>query len=202
MNRQKFFLMTITCAITFAVTPLIAAENSSLSAATSQKLLLAQAHDQHADTESGSKHDNKAGNKCVGHKEQEQHGNRHKKQQINYADMIASHADALELTDEQLGKIIRLRLKNAKENREIMKQAHSSMNALRKAGARIDTDDNTLRKHARDHADAINNLAEKRITQRKAIHNILTEEQLAKLKNMKMHHSGHGTDAKNQHNHH
>jgi Spy/CpxP family protein refolding chaperone len=196
MHNPKILIMTIACVITFTVTPLAAAENIASHSTASGNLLLAQAHEQHADH--NGKHDKKADD---GHADHKEHG-QHDKMQANYADMITSHAEALNLSDEQLGKIMRHHLKSSRENREIMQQAHKSMKALRNASVSSDANDDLLRKHAKDHADAITELAEKRISQRKAMHNILSEEQLKKLKTMKIHHGSHGSDNKGGHNHH
>ncbi len=196
MHNPKILIMAIACVITFTMTPLAAAENIVSYSAVPGNLLLAQAHEQHVDHD--GKHDKKADDGHAGH---EEHG-QHDKMQANYADMITSHAEALNLSDEQLGKIMRHHLKSTKENREIMQQAHKSMKALRNASVSPDTNDDLLRKHAKDHADAINNLVEKRITQRKAMHDILSEEQLKKLKTMKIHHGSHDSDNKGGHDHH
>lgn len=57
MHNPKILIMTIACVITFTVTPLAAAENIASHSTASGNLLLAQAHEQHADH--NGKHDKK-----------------------------------------------------------------------------------------------------------------------------------------------
>lgn len=201
MLSHKTSILTVTCIIAFVAAPFAAAENTANHSAGHENLLLAQGHEQHVNRK--GTYDEKTDSGHADHEKHRPHDHKMEKMEgkKNYADMILSHAEALGLSDEQLGKVVRLKLKSIQQNRKIMHQAHKSMMALRDASSSPDTDDDLLRKHAKDHADAINTLVENRINQRKAMHDILTDEQLRKLKTMKMHHGGLGSDKKDGHGH-
>lgn len=123
------------------------------------------------------------------HGDMMKHGHGH-----SYAKMIASHAEALQLTDEQLGKIVRLHMKGEKEHKKLMEKMHESRHAFKKASMKPSTDDVTLDKLAKEHVTAHQAMIDYHINERKAVHEILTPEQMSKLKTIKIHHGRHGGD--------
>ena len=115
--------------------------------------------------------------------------------------MIASHADALDLTDEQLGKITRLAMKDTKKHKKSKQKLRKSMKAFHKASMKPDTDDATLRKLGKEHVDIFNAMVEQHINERKAVHDVLTANQINKLKTMELHYDEHDGDQDDGHDH-
>ena len=110
----------------------------------------------------------------------------------SYANMIATHADELNLSDAQLGRFIRLHQKNSQEHKKLKKKIHQSMKSLHHAGMKPSTDDATLRKLGNEHVEAFNAMLEQHIKNRNVVNAILTAEQREQLKTMKMNHGKHG----------
>ena len=118
----------------------------------------------------------------------------------SYAQLIASQADALALTDEQLGKITRIHAKEAAEFGKAKHQAHESMHDFMEASMKPATDDETIRKFGKNHNDTFSRMIEMRINERKAVHAVLTPEQTNKLKTLKIHNQhDHGSKQGNDH---
>lgn len=177
------FVITI-----FTVSTISAAENSP-------SFQLAQAHEHGEDSADKNKGKGK-GNK------DDHGGDKHGKKDKDYAHIIASHADALGLTDEQLGKITRLEMEQTEEHKKAKKKVRKNMKAFHKASMAPDTNDATLRKLGKEHVDLFNAMVEQHINERQAIHDVLTADQINKLKTMKMHHDKHGDSQNNEHDHH
>jgi len=114
------------------------------------------------------------------------------KHEHSYAHMIASHADALKLSDAQLGKIVRLHLKHAQEDEQFKQKFHKNMMEFHQESMKPGTDDAALRKLGKDHAEAFNAMIEQHIKERNAVHAILSAEQRNQLKTLKMDHGKHG----------
>ena len=110
----------------------------------------------------------------------------------SYANMIATHADELNLCDAQLGRFIRLHQKNSQEHKQFKKKIHQGMKSLHHAGMKPSTDDATLRKLGNEHVEAFNAMLEQHIKNRNVVNAILTAEQREQLKTMKMNHGKHG----------
>lgn len=107
----------------------------------------------------------------------------------SYAHSVAMQAEALGLSDEQLGKIVRFHLKEDKQAHERIKQKMmESMKAFRKAVGEPATDDETLHKLGQAHIDSFNEMVKYHIDERKAVRSILTPEQIGKLKAVKSDH--------------
>lgn len=118
------------------------------------------------------------GGEHAGHGDKGKHGHGH-----GYAHSIAMQADALGLSDEQLGKIVRLHLKEDKQAHERIKEKmKASMKAFREAVSQPATDDETLRKLGQAHVDVFNEMVNYHIQERKTVRSILTPEQIGKLK--------------------
>ncbi|SFU50869.1 LTXXQ motif family protein [Nitrosomonas eutropha] len=113
------------------------------------------------------------------------HGHHHH----SYAHNIAGQAEALDLSDEQLGKIVRIHLKeDPKVHDHLKKKMKESMKAFRKAVAQPAVDEETLRTLGQDHVNSFNEMVAYHIEERKAIRSILTPEQIKKLKDVKTEH--------------
>ena len=116
----------------------------------------------------------------------------HKSSKHSYANLIATHADELNLSDAQLGKFIRLHQKHSQEHKQLKKKMHQGMKSLHHAGMKPSTDDATLRKLGNEHVEAFNATLEQHIRSRNVVNAILTAEQREQLKTMKMNHGKHG----------
>ena len=170
-----------------------AAENSQT---LDKSFMLAQAHEH--DEDKGDKSREKKGKS-----DKDGHGgSKHGKKDHNYAHMIASHADALELTDEQLGKITRLEMHDTEAHKKTKQEVQKSMKAFHKASMKPGTNDAMLRKLGTEHVDEFNEMVDQHIRERKAVHDVLTADQIEKLKTMKMSHDEHGDDQNGEHDHH
>jgi LTXXQ motif family protein len=143
-----------------------AAENSQI---LDKSLMLAQAHER----DKGDKSKEKKGKS-----DKDSHGGgKHGKKDHNYAHMIASHADALELTDEQLGKITRLEMHDAEAHKKTKQEVQKSMKEFHKASMKLGTNDAMLRKLGTEHVDEFNAMVDQHIREREAVHDVLTADQ-------------------------
>jgi hypothetical protein len=110
----------------------------------------------------------------------------------DYAHMIIFHADKLKLTNEQLGKLVRLHLKHEEAHKKIKEKLKDSMHAFKKAKMDPSSTDEQLSSLGKDHANAFNAMVEHHIQERRAIHNVLSAEQKNQLiSTIKMNHSAH-----------
>jgi hypothetical protein len=75
------------------------------------------------------------------------------------------------------------------------------MKAFHKASMKPDTNDAMLRKLGNEHVDEFNEMVDQHIRERNAVHDVLTDDQVDKLKTMKMNHDGHGGDQNGGHDH-
>ncbi len=110
----------------------------------------------------------------------------------SYAHMIATHADELELSDAQLGRIVRLHLKHAQEHKQFEKRIRKSMRQLHHESMKPSTDDATLRKLGNDYVEEFKTMLEQHIRDRNVVNAILSADQRDQLKTMKMDHGMHG----------
>ncbi len=181
--------------ITICIAPTISVAESSQ--ALDESLMLAQAHE----------HDQEKGNgQGGGHKEEkkgdhgkegksDKHGGKKsgdmKKDEHDYAHMIISHTDTLKLSDEQLGKIVRLHLKHKQEHEQLKKKLKKNMKAFKKESMKPNTSDAQLQQLGKDHTDAFNAMVEHHIKERHAINAVLSNDQKQQLDTMKMDHDDH-----------
>ncbi|MDO8878258.1 MAG: Spy/CpxP family protein refolding chaperone [Pseudolabrys sp.] len=178
---------------TICIAPTISVAESSQNL--DKNFMLAQAHQHGQDKE--SEHGDRGKDKGEGGK----HGDK-KSGDHDYAHMIISHANALKLNDEQLGKIVRLHLKHEQEHEQLKEKLKKSMKAFKKESMKPSTSDAQLRKLGKDHTDDFNAMVEHHVKERHAIHAILSEDQKKQLNAMKMDHDKHDDNQGGGHNHH
>lgn len=201
MISKKSIISTMTTTV-FAITLgtvsfSLAADNSTRNQFENKNFIVAQAHQHGQDNESG--HGDRGKNKGEGGK----HGSDKKKAGMmkeghDYAHMIISHTNTLKLSDEQLGKIVRLHLKHEQEHKQLKEKLMKSMMAFKKESMQPNTSDAQLRKLGKDHADAFNAMVEHHVNERQAIHAVLSDAQRKELNAMKMDLNGDSDD----HSHH
>lgn len=109
----------------------------------------------------------------------------------DYAHMIIFHADELKLTNDQLGRLVRLHLKHEKEHKKIKEKLKESMHDFMKAKMDPSSTDEQLLSVGKDHANAFNAMVEHHIQERRAIHSVLSADQKSQLNIIKMNHSAH-----------
>ncbi len=146
-----------------------------------------------------------ATHKSGGHSEDHQQGggqHRHghgghghsKKGQHDYAHAIISHTAALKLTDEQLGKIVRLHLKNKEAHEALKHRLKEGMQAFQQENMNPAASDEQLRKLGKKHIDDFNAMIEHHIKERQDIHAVLSDQQKTLLKSIKPDHDHHSHD--------
>ncbi len=126
-----------------------------------------------------------------GDKEGHDHGDKgdHHHHHHSYAHNVAKQAEVLDLSDEQLGKIVRIHLKADPEAHDrLKKKMKESMKAFRKAVAQPSVDEAALRKLGQDFVDSFNEMVAHHVEERKAVLSVLTPEQIEKLKEIKSEH--------------
>ena len=218
LSKQSMSFVTIGSAMFFGVASITLASNElTPHQSENRDLILAQAHQHGQEKESGqgggSKHTEGhqgEGNKHgQGHSNQSGHGGHGegkgghgdkkghgmKKHNHDYAHLIIAHADTLKLSDEQLGKIVRLHLKHEQEHERLKEKVKKSMKAFKKASMNPGTSDAQLSKLGKDHTDAFNAMVDFHINERKDIHSVLTEAQRKMLESLKLDHDHDGHDS-------
>ena len=218
LSKQSISFVTIGSAMIFGTASIALANNESApNQSENRTLTLAQAHQHGQEKESGqgggSKHTEGhqgEGNKHgQGHSNQSGHGGHGegkgghgdkkghgmKKHNHDYAHLIIAHADTLKLSDEQLGKIVRLHLKHEQEHERLKEKVKKSMKAFKKASMNPGTSDAQLSKLGKDHTDAFNAMVDFHINERKDIHSVLTEAQRKMLESLKLDHDHDGHDS-------
>lgn len=124
-----------------------------------------------------------------GSKEGHDHGDKGGHGHHSYAHNVAEQAEVLGFSDEQLGKIVRVHLKeDPKVHDRLKNKMKESMKAFHKAVADPAVDEETLRKLGQKHVDSFNEMIAYHAEERKAILGILTPEQIEKLKVIKTGH--------------
>lgn len=117
-------------------------------------------------------------------KEMKQKGMKEKAK--SYSAIVLEQAEVLNLTDEQLGKIMRIEMNHKKARKELLDQPRKSMTKalkeLRNPGATVDS----IRKAGRAHTDDFDALVEAEIIVRKNIDAVLTPKQRKQLTTIKL----------------
>jgi len=185
ISKKSIPAIAISLVMTLGAVFIVSASNDYANLQLGNKtLILSQAHQHDQGKENGKNHKEK--------KDKHEHGDKKSdgmmKDGHHYAHLIVSHADSLKLNDEQIGKIVRLHLKNKKEHEQLMKKLKESMKTFQKESTKPSASDDRLRQLGKDHADAFHSMVEHHIKERHAIHAILSDEQKNQLKSMKMEH--------------
>jgi len=117
-------------------------------------------------------------------KEMKQKGMKEKAK--SYSAIVLEQAEVLNLTNEQLGKIMRIQMNHKKARKELLGQPRKSMTKalkeLRNPGATVDS----IRKYGRAHTDDFDALVEAEIKVRQTIDETLTAKQRKKLQAIKL----------------
>jgi len=186
LYRETRLPTVIGAALTFifATSSLASASDNSIDEQSMNKrFMVAEAH-QHKEKSSGGMMGHMKG--MMRHKGKMKHGG------YSYAHMITTHADELDLSDAQLGRIVRLHMIHAQEHKQFKQKIRKSMMHFHHASMKPGTDDAALRKLGNDHVEAFKAMVEQHIRSRNVVHAILTAEQREQLKTMKMNHGMHG----------
>lgn len=109
----------------------------------------------------------------------------------DYAHMIIFNADTLKLSNEQLGEIVRLHLKHKKEHKQLKASIKENMMAFKKETTTLGSSDNQLKKRGEAFAGALDAMINFHVQERKALHAILTAEQIKQLDTIKIDHHSH-----------
>ena len=104
----------------------------------------------------------------------------------SYSAIVLEQAEVLNLTDEQLGKIMRIQMTHKKTRKELLGQPRKSMTKafkeLRNPAATVDS----IRKAGRAHTDDFDALVEAEIKVRQILDATLTAKQRKKLQAIKL----------------
>ncbi len=206
MIDTKSIISTVigsTFIITICIAPAISVAESSQSL--DKSLMLAQAHEHDQEKGRGQGGGHKEREDKEGHGKEgksDKHGGKKddgmKKDGHDYAHMVIFHTDTLKLSDEQLGKIVRLHLKYKQGHELLKKKLKKSMKAFKNGSMKPGTSDDQLHKLGKDHTNAFNTMVEHHVMERHAIHAVLSNDQKKQLDTMKMNHDNHDDD----HSHH
>lgn len=116
--------------------------------------------------------------------EKKQHKMKHKVK--SYGDVVVEQSDALNLTDEQIGKIVRIQMTNKKTRKKLLDQPHKSMKKAFKELHNPAADAALIRKAGAAHTADFDAFIEAELTIRNKIDAVLTTNQRAKLKSTQL----------------
>lgn len=154
-------------------------------------------HGQDKDRKSGHG-DHQEGKDKDGHGKgkSDQHGDKKSsgmmKEGHDYAHMIIPHADALKLSDEQLGKITRLHLRHKKEHEKLKQKLQKSMKEFHSKSMQPSASDTQVLNLSKELTAAFNEMIEYHLKERQAVHAILSDEQKNQLSTLQLKHDDHG----------
>jgi len=103
----------------------------------------------------------------------------------SYGEVVLEKTEDLDLTNEQLGKIMRIQMTNKKTRKELIDQPHKSMKKALKELRNPSADEALIRKAGATHTADFDALIEAELKMRKKIDAVLTRKQKTKLKAMK-----------------
>jgi Spy/CpxP family protein refolding chaperone len=103
----------------------------------------------------------------------------------SYGDVVLRHADDLKLSDEQIGKIVRIHQDNQRKIKDIGRRLRETRNSAYALFLNPGSDEAAIRKAAKDHTAAFDELVETALKTRAAINAILTPDQSNQLKSFK-----------------
>jgi Spy/CpxP family protein refolding chaperone len=102
----------------------------------------------------------------------------------SYGDVMLRHIDDLKLSDEQIGKIVRIQQSDQQKIKEIGKRIREAQKSAYRLFLNPASDEAAIRKAAKDHAAAFDTLVNTAMNSRAAINAVLTPEQLNQLKSL------------------
>ena len=102
-----------------------------------------------------------------------------------YAHTVLMHAEALKLSDEQLGKIVRIKMRHQTAHQDLMERLHKSMMSAREGMMDPSAEEAGIRKAGKEHAEAFAAMIEDALKERGEVNAVLTPEQLDQLKSLK-----------------
>jgi Spy/CpxP family protein refolding chaperone len=105
----------------------------------------------------------------------------HGMHKMGFGHAVLSQAEALGLSDEQMGKIARIELRNQKKHHEVMERMHQGMRAIHDGLMDPSTDTASLRRLAQEHARVHQDMVEDKIKARDEVLAVLNTEQRGKL---------------------
>ena len=94
-----------------------------------------------------------------------------------YDHTVLRHAEALELSDEQLGKIVRIEMRHQKARQDLMERLHKSMMSAHEGLMDPSAEEAGIRKASKEHAEAFEAMIEDAVKQRNEANAVLTPEQ-------------------------
>jgi hypothetical protein len=191
----SIFIVSVSAFVLATISTASASGNSFAAQSADKGFMVAEAHQHGGHTDNKDQHDqqrycqnsmSQGGGSMMGHMKGRMRRGGH-----SYAYMITTHADELELSDAQLGRIFRLNLKHSQEHKQYRKRIRKSMMHFHHESMKPSTDDATLRKLGNNHMEAFKAMLEQHIRNRNVVHAILTTEQRDQLKTIKMDHGMH-----------
>lgn len=102
----------------------------------------------------------------------------------DYAHTVLMHAEALKLSDEQLGKIVRIKMRHQKAHQDLMERLHKSMMSARESLMDPSAEEAGIRKASKEHAEAFEAMIEDAVKERNEINAVLMPEQRDRLKSL------------------
>jgi Spy/CpxP family protein refolding chaperone len=102
-----------------------------------------------------------------------------------YAEVVLKHLGDLKLSDEQVGKITRIHQDNQAALETLGKKLRDSMRSAHELYLNPSSDEASIRKAAKEHNAAVDELVETALKSRNAINAVLTADQLQKLQTYK-----------------
>lgn len=99
--------------------------------------------------------------------------------------MVLKYATELKLTDEQIGKITRIHQANQEKMEKLGPKLHETLKTTHEIFLNPSSDEAAIRKAAKEHATAFDELVETGLKSRNEINAVLTPEQLKLLQSKK-----------------
>lgn len=109
---------------------------------------------------------------------------REKSARKGYAEIVLEHANALKLSDEQLGKVTRIHQDSQQTIEALTKKVRQTMKATHQTFLDPAADEAAIRRAAKEHVGAFDELVDTALKSRNAINAVLAPEQRAKLKTL------------------
>lgn len=103
----------------------------------------------------------------------------------SYGDVILRHIDELKLSDDQIGKIVRIHQDNQQKIKEIAKKLRETQRSAYQLFLNPASDETEIRNAAKFHTEIFDTLVDTALNSRAAINAVLTPEQLNQLKTLK-----------------